>query len=164
MGMTDSRSITKTCVKCKKDKNLTEYTKDGQKKTGLAPYCKACRKIMSRKSYENNKEVINRRSRENYKKVGKTKKYRDQRYSSHIKRNYGITITEYNDMFIEQAGRCAICGTHQSSLTRRLLVDHCHETGMVRGLLCYNCNTGLGQFGDSLQLIKNTVKYLEADK
>ncbi|MCH8329663.1 MAG: hypothetical protein IIB81_04705, partial [Nanoarchaeota archaeon] len=55
-------------------------------------------------------------------------------------KQYGLTIEDYNNMFIEQGGCCGICGTHQSKLKLRLAVDHDQKTGKVRGLLCNNCN------------------------
>ena len=160
MAMTDN-AATKTCTKCKTEQDVSCFGKDGQKKDGLSPHCRHCRAINSKKYYDNNREKCNKGTVKRYNEIRHTKKFQDQRYAAHAKRTYGITISDYNDMFIEQGGRCAICGRHESEFTRRLLVDHCHKTNLIRGLLCYNCNTGLGQFKDSLQLIKNTVKYLE---
>ena len=80
---------------------------------------------------------------------------------SWLMRNYGITEAEYNDLFLEQDGHCAICSTHVSEMDRSLAVDHCHETGLVRGLLCMQCNTSLGNLGDSIELLKRAIAYLE---
>jgi hypothetical protein len=77
-----------------------------------------------------------------------------------LKKAYGISLEEYNKMFDEQNGCCAICGDHQSSMTRSLSVDHCHKTGTIRGLLCKNCNTSLGQFKDSIELLLKAIEYL----
>jgi hypothetical protein len=74
---------------------------------------------------------------------------------------YGITIYEYDSLFITQQKRCAICGTHQNQLIRPLGVDHDHKTGKVRGLLCSNCNLILGYSKDNIQILKNTIKYLK---
>jgi len=74
--------------------------------------------------------------------------------------NYGITIEEYNELFIKQGGRCAICGRHQSELRKHLFVDHEHTTGAVRGLLCNKCNFGIGYFQDNDQLLLEAAKYL----
>jgi len=57
---------------------------------------------------------------------------------------YGMTLDDYNDMFDKQNGRCAICDTHQMKLKSKLFVDHCHETGQIRALLCNKCNSMLG--------------------
>lgn len=77
-----------------------------------------------------------------------------------LQRKYGITIETYNDMFEAQEGCCDICETHQSNLTRALAVDHCHDTGKVRGLLCGNCNIGIGNLQDSIKVLKKATKYL----
>jgi hypothetical protein len=60
------------------------------------------------------------------------------------KKRFGISLEEYNQMFADQQGCCAICGKHQSEFKRRFAVDHNHETGKIRGLLCLSCNTHLG--------------------
>lgn len=77
------------------------------------------------------------------------------------KRLYGITIDEYNAMFEKQEGRCAICQSTDTAKGEFLCVDHDHKTGKVRGLLCHDCNTGIGKFKDSVHLLKVTINYLE---
>ena len=68
-------------------------------------------------------------------------------------------------MFKEQNECCAICGKHKSELNMKrknnLCVDHCHETGRIRGLLCDKCNRGIGLLGDSLKNLKSAISYLE---
>ena len=66
----------------------------------------------------------------------------------HLQRKFGITLAEYDELLAIQGGGCAICGSECRS-GRSLAVDHCHETGRVRGLLCNSCNRGLGLFADS---------------
>lgn len=61
-----------------------------------------------------------------------------------LKKLYGLTPEDFNRMFAEQEGRCAICKIHQSELKSILYIDHCHETGKIRGLLCPTCNAGVG--------------------
>jgi len=63
-----------------------------------------------------------------------------------LKNVYGITLDDYNRMFNEQEGKCAICQRHQNELTRTLGVDHCHKTNKIRSLLCKNCNVALGYY------------------
>lgn len=77
-----------------------------------------------------------------------------------LKKAYGIGLEEYNSLFIKQEGCCAVCGIHQSSLTRSLAVDHCHSSGKVRGLLCGKCNTALGLLNESEQIMKNLISYM----
>jgi hypothetical protein len=76
-----------------------------------------------------------------------------------LKYNYGITLTEYNKMFIEQGGCCAICGQAQTS--KALSVDHNHSTQKIRQLLCVNCNTLVGVAESRPDIIKKMGEYLE---
>lgn len=78
-----------------------------------------------------------------------------------IRRKYGITQQQYNEMLQEQNNGCAICGKTEEPDGRRLAIDHCHSTGKVRGVLCNNCNNGLGAFGDNINNIKQAIQYLE---
>ena len=77
------------------------------------------------------------------------------------KREYNLRITpeEYDFILGLQNGVCAIC--KKAPVTTLLAVDHCHETDIVRGLLCMQCNTGLGKFGDGLKLLRAAIKYLK---
>lgn len=78
-----------------------------------------------------------------------------------LKRNYGITDADFDRMFDEQDGRCAICGTDEPGGGYNTLhVDHNHETGFVRGLLCNNCNRGLGMFSDDAWRLEAATAYL----
>ena len=79
------------------------------------------------------------------------------------RRHYGIGLVEYTQMLEVQGGVCAICGC-PCATGRRLAVDHCHTTGKVRGLLCGNCNKGLGSFKDDPRLIRKAIDYLEKAK
>lgn len=78
-----------------------------------------------------------------------------------IKKLYGLTLEQYNDMLVNQVGVCAIC--KEKPADRRLSVDHNHKTGKVRGLLCRNCNTALGGFKDSVLILKSAIEYLGRD-
>ena len=77
-----------------------------------------------------------------------------------LKRNYGITVEQYNEFLRQQGGVCAIC-SNVCLTGRRLAVDHCHESHEVRGLLCTNCNQGLGKFQDSPELLSGAADYLK---
>jgi hypothetical protein len=91
-------------------------------------------------------------------------KARDQ----HLRRQYGIGAADYDRILAEQGGGCALCGVTPEELTAGryrtyLHVDHCHETGRVRGLLCPEHNLLLGRFGDSPEMFRRVLAYLEAD-
>ena len=83
-----------------------------------------------------------------------------------LKTNYGITPEHYNETLVKQEGGCAICrsATTGSKRSSHFHVDHDHTTGKVRGLLCHQCNIGLGGFRDNIQSMKNAITYLEKHK
>lgn len=129
----------KFCRVCEKVKPVNEFYKNKSYTCGYASKCKDCSRSHQR-SYQKHKseDVI----------------------SYQLNRKYGIDSEVYKQMLDEQQGRCRICNTHQDDLTRRLAVDHCHETGKVRGLLCAPCNTALGNFKDNTELLNNAINYL----
>lgn len=132
--------LTKICTTCRKGKTLGDFHKNSRNEDGRHAQCKECRKVFSTK----HKERLAEKDRE----------YR-------LKNKFGLTVPEYDNLFETQLGCCAICGVHQDSLSRRLAVDHCHDSGKVRGLLCSNCNTGIGNLRDSIELLQKGVIYLE---
>jgi hypothetical protein len=82
-----------------------------------------------------------------------------------IKRRYGITLEQYWEIHEAQGGGCAICGCEHSQNKRStdylpLFIDHCHDTGQVRGLLCSKCNQALGLMNDSPDLLEQAAQYL----
>lgn len=81
-----------------------------------------------------------------------------------LKRNYGVTLTWYNEQLEKQGHACAICLRPETMQIRgrtvRLAVDHCHDTGKVRGLLCAPCNQAVGGFGHSIDRLHSAIAYL----
>ncbi len=112
--------------------------------------------LYMREYRKNNKDKRNSYMRE-YRKNNKDK-YKGILRKYFYKRDYGISIEEYNKMFENQKGCCKICGRHQSLFKQRLCVDHNHKTMEVRGLLCHTCNKFLGYINDD---INNMILYLE---
>jgi len=86
------------------------------------------------------------------------------RRSHHLKHSYGITEEHYLTMIDEQHGCCAICGSDDETISGHLCVDHDHQTGAVRGLLCSNCNTGLGLLQDNPAILQSAIRYLDSSK
>lgn len=84
------------------------------------------------------------------------------RTSRKFEREYGITFQDFDVMFAAQDGRCVICSEEFGE--RKPHVDHCHATGMARGLLCYKCNVGLGSFEDNPERLRAAAKYIEAHR
>jgi len=81
-------------------------------------------------------------------------------FKSNMKRSFGITPEAYEAMFEKQFRKCAICGT--SPVAQRFPVDHDHQTGRIRGILCGSCNRGLGLLGDDPSRLRAALSYLEA--
>ncbi len=87
----------------------------------------------------------------------------------HLLARFGLTADAYDALFAKQHGRCAICGREEwridkrTSRPRALAVDHCHETGRVRGLLCFSCNIAIGFLEDSPALAESASRYLRGD-
>lgn len=80
-----------------------------------------------------------------------------------IRDRYNLSRLDYNAMINKQANKCAICST-EFSITVKACVDHCHQTGDVRGLLCRNCNLALGMINDNLQRLQSMILYLDQNQ
>ncbi len=130
---------TKVCRRCRVAKALTEFHRNRSERDGYAHYCKPC------------KIAYNRENRSaNYGRI---------KANAEMRRKYGIGIDYYEQMFADQDGQCAICGRPAGE--ERLAIDHDHQTGHVRGLLCPSCNNGLGRFADSPNRLRAAADYLE---
>jgi hypothetical protein len=137
----------KTCKKCNTSKPETDfYRANGG--TSLFPECKPCNRERA-KAWVRNK----RASDPGY----------DRRVS--LKSLYGITPEQYESMLARQGGRCAICTAHTPrGRGKRFHVDHDHVTGVIRGLLCHACNTGIGALGEDPERISSALAYILRQK
>ena len=127
------------------ENDLEGFKKAKNSMHGRDNLCKACDKHL--RSLYFSDEVNNDRAKDN-----------------RLKNMYGISLDDFNRMFDEQNGVCLICKRPESCNDgRRFNVDHCHVTGDVRGLLCNNCNKGLGHFKDNTLLLHNAIKYLNKE-
>jgi len=144
------------------------------------------RKLAAKEYHSKNKKQRNQKNKENYllKKEEyhtRTRKYRslnkeklnkrqrdnltpEKRKVFKVKSKYGITIEEYNKMFNTQKGCCFICKIHQTNLKKKLFIDHNHETGKVRGLLCGHCNSAIGFAKENIDILNNIINYLNLHK
>lgn len=127
--------MNKVCPHCRKIKSPKQFYKDKSKKSGLSSWCKKC-------SLEKDRLMS----------------YSEQMRIHHLKQSYGITLEQYDKMVEDQNGVCAICGNINSN-GRRLSVDHNHNTGKVRALLCGGCNARLSVVEDK-NFIKKAKQYL----
>jgi hypothetical protein len=132
----------KICSNCKEVKHLDSFYKDRTTKDGLSYCCKVCRKEREQLYRQSNK----------YKKKLRKRKWAEQ--------NINITYEQYEEMLDEQNGSCAICGKKENQFNKGMCVDHCHETGQIRGLLCTECNLGIGYLKDDKELLMKAVDYL----
>lgn len=137
------------CCKCKEFKPDSEYYKEKKNPDGLKYKCKQCSAVDKRTYRKKNPDVSKKEYERRKLKLGTFK-------WEAIKSKYGLSREGYEAMVSAQEGMCALCGERPVKH-----VDHCHETGRVRGLLCVQCNTGLGKFNDSPELLKKAVEYLE---
>lgn len=147
------------CYNCKEEKPESEFItwerlKNGRlQRTRLS--CKACAPALAR---EKRKRAMLDPKR--------AEAYRADRRKRQLLRHYGLTLEEYEAKLQAQQKRCAICGEPEVLKNKRygtslsLSVDHDHDTGRVRGLLCTDCNHGLGQFKDSPELLEAAAAYL----
>lgn len=102
-----------------------------------------------------NREHLNTKRKEWVKKNPEKNKQIQRR--AELKKKYGITLEQYDEMFVKQGGLCAVCLEPQVDFSLRFAVDHSHKTGKVRGLLCGNCNTTLGLIGEKHQSLQRMV-------
>lgn len=132
----------KSCCRCNQVKDYSEFYKDRVNKDGYSYTCKVCRK-----EYE--------------KEYSKTDKYRQKiRKARWKEQSIDITYEQYLQMFLEQKGACAICGSVKNQFDKGMCVDHNHTNGKVRGLLCTDCNRGIGSLKDDIELLKKAIEYL----
>lgn len=154
----------KTCTGCGIPKKIEDFSKSKGCKYGLQSKCKECRSIESTRHYRENwqqKKAANDRWRAKNK-----NHYETQSRNRHLLNTYGITLDTYAKIHESQNGLCAICNQPETKRSKNgkvlwLAVDHCHETGNIRGLLCCTCNSGIGLIGDTKERAHATVRYLE---
>lgn len=132
------------CPKCDTAKPISNFYRNRASRTGFNTYCKPCQNAANERSKAKNPD--------------RQKEY-DRR--TWLKRRFGPDgMDTYERLMVEQGGVCAICGQACAS-GMRLAIDHNHQTGKLRGLLCRDCNTSLGKFGDSVERLREAVAYLE---
>lgn len=104
-----------------------------------------------------NLEYVQTKSKEYY------QKGKDRQRNLTLSRQYGISLDEYEEMLVRQSGACAICGSTDSGAAgKSFSVDHCHESGKVRSLLCRGCNIGVGHFKDDPELLEAAARYIRS--
>jgi hypothetical protein len=142
---------TKKCIKCGEEKPLDQFGVTRRRvasgwKPWPYPYCKPCRVKLNladkRKHYQ---------------------RARAAERKSKLKLNYGITPEDHSAQLAAQAWRCAICASDLNALSKQTVhVDHSHATGVLRGILCGPCNTGMGSFRDDIERMEAAIRYLKS--
>lgn len=174
----------KRCCTCGETKPLGAFPRARNRPDGLYPSCRDCKNALNRAWRERNRDSENQRQRDRWKYLPAEEKERfkarmRERYVSlaeeynlasrygHLRREYGLTPQQYDELLEQQTGVCAVCECpetkldHRTKRPRQLAVDHCHETGQIRGLLCQDCNQALGKLGESVERVKRLLHYLE---
>jgi hypothetical protein len=123
------------CPGCTVVKPLDDFGRNRASRTGRTSYCKPCHNAKGKETYT--------------RLYGSTRDY-------HLRRRYGITSADVDAMIAAQGGVCALCGERKPEH-----VDHDHVTGRVRGVLCFCCNQGLGNFRDRPDILRTAITYLE---
>lgn len=143
----------KTCTKCKREIPTDAFYRDRRRPNGRMSRCKQCKKAAYSRWYAMHPDINQKRYKEN----------RDRERDRHLIKKYGIDGVGYASLLRRQGGVCKICGAKEPA-HKRLDVDHDHETGKVRGLLCATCNQLLGYAHDDLAVLAAAIKYLEETK
>jgi hypothetical protein len=173
----------KKCTKCSEIQDLSAFNRQKRNiTTGLSSWCKEC--ISKHETNKNHtpdydgqkqcKKCLSILDRVNFFLDKRNLDGLESRCKSCcVKRarkkdieKYGITEEQYSNMYNNQNGCCAICNSNVTGIdrTKNFSIDHCHETGNVRGLLCNWCNQGLGMFRDSSELLEKAIKYIKKNK
>jgi NAD-dependent SIR2 family protein deacetylase len=153
--------------KCSCTKPLSEFYKDKAARDGHRPECKDCAKVLRHERYLRERDASIERvrawRRANSERYRETQaRYRKLRVSEqradHLKRTFGLTLEAYEDLLALQHGACAVCNATPRRIA--LHVDHDHETGEIRGLLCFRCNNALGLLREDVVILERALQYV----
>lgn len=185
-----SKDDSKRCRHCSRVLPLSSFASNKRMKDGLQVWCRECVAAYSATRYRRRRALLGKTVREPTnvdvpadhklcRKCGEIKPHSEwhrnatasdglstrckacraaQGRADHLKREYGLTPEERDGLVAEQGGVCPICLSAPAEH-----VDHCHETGRVRGVLCFSCNAALGQFKDRPEMIRRAISYLEGN-
>ncbi|MEV6294047.1 endonuclease VII domain-containing protein [Streptomyces sp. NPDC051896] len=178
----------KQCTKCARELPLAAFARDKNRRDGLQAHCRECVAEYSAAHYRRRREAMGKPGRDKVevpaghqlcRMCGEVKPHSEWHRNAtasdglstrckacraaegrahHLKRNYGLTETERDAMVASQYGLCAICLAAPPAH-----VDHCHKTGRVRGVLCFNCNSAIGKLRDDPGAARRAAAYLEGN-
>lgn len=162
----------KVCTRCKQDKPLDDFRRGRGYKNGIRSNCKDCDRLRLkewRRTHPEQRKAQTKRRNEKQKKYQsgfydpdpeKRAIYQLKSRDAHLRRKYGITLDEYNALHDAQGGVCAGC-RRVAPNGKNLCLDHDHQTGRARGLLCDDCNSTLARALDSPATLRRLADYLE---
>ena len=133
----------KICPGCGTEKAMNEFNEDRYKPDGHRGYCKPCEADRRRDYVARNRERVRAAAR-----------------ARRLRILYGLTPEDFDAMLAAQGARCAICPATEPGGSGTWAVDHCHETGRVRGILCHRCNRAIGRLGDDPARLRDAAAYL----
>jgi hypothetical protein len=143
------------CAKCSIPKDPSLFYRDNKKKNGLQSYCKDCCNLSSINYYKAHPEKERARSKRYA--IGNPNKVIGWALQS----RYGITLEERDSLLLHQGGVCAIC--KKLIVPGSPCVDHNHQTGKIRGVLCNPCNRGIAFLKEDIAILQNAILYLNKD-
>jgi hypothetical protein len=153
----------KICGQCKLEKPIEEFHINKSRKDGHSVWCGDCNNKKT-KAYHSTEKGSKYR-KQYCKWYNKTQQGKKSRRKCVLKRQYGITLERYDEMFTKQNGVCAICGKPETMKNQyglvSLSVDHNHTTNAVRKLLCHRCNSIIGMVCEDTNLLENIIRYLK---
>jgi hypothetical protein len=162
----------KVCKRCGTLKPLTEFYRAADCVDGRRGECRTCFQAKAKARRDADPEVLEaarartrrwmaenpERYRENHQRFIDSGGYKRSLRKSHLKAKYGLTLEQYDGMLDRQGGVCAICDEPPGDTA--LHVDHCHDTGRIRGLLCFRCNSALGNLRHDPEVIGRALEYV----
>ena len=148
----------RVCKRCGIKRSYVDFHIVKECRGGRRPVCKFCIREQQKKRYDSNTKFACARQR----KWNALNKQTIRQMN--LKKQYGITLEQYNTMFIFQGGVCLVCGRPETASrngkVKNLSVDHNHVTDKIRGLLCQKCNSALGLLEDNPVIIKSLLEYI----
>lgn len=147
--------ISYKCNTCHEIKGVTQFRERNKPyANGDTSYHRTCKTCEARKTLSH------------YYSSRKGNIHRTCAYRYNLKTNYGLSEIEFQEMYKSQDGRCKICDAFLENIFlkvdgKRLAIDHCHTSGKVRGMLCMNCNSGIGLLGDTYKAVQKGADYLK---
>jgi len=148
----------KKCSICNKEKELDSFYSRKGSKDGKEGICKSCRDVKRRTN-----PAFEESRRKAWQKMDTKRK--GKRWGYHLSKTYGLSEAQYYTMLEEQNYACAICSlpVDEEEHYGKFVVDHCHNTGKVRGLLCNKCNLMLGNAKDDIRIMEAGIEYLKVN-